>query len=88
MRLGSPSHRQLAARLEAVFAAEDVEGWAGCFVVLTDLKLRARFALRALRLEPPSGSGEVVPTGATAHTLPAIGPGGESVATVTVVPGR
>ncbi len=42
LRLGSPSSRQLAARLRATFANEDVETWGGCFVVLSDLKLRVR----------------------------------------------
>lgn len=42
VRLRSPSRRAVAAHVIALFDAEDVERWAGCFVVATDRKLRVR----------------------------------------------
>ena len=42
VRLREPGRTRLSERLRAVFAAEDVESWAGCFVVVTDHKARVR----------------------------------------------
>lgn len=42
IRLLNPSRRRLAARLHAVFAAEPVDTWVGCFVVVTERKIRIR----------------------------------------------
>jgi len=42
VRLASPSRRSLVDRVKRVFETEDVESWAGCFVVLTRRKLRVR----------------------------------------------
>lgn len=47
VRLHAPSWRALVARVEALFAGEDVAGWARCFVVATERKVRV---LRAARL--------------------------------------
>lgn len=37
-----PGRRVLKASIECLFRTEDVERWAGCFVVATDTKIRAR----------------------------------------------
>jgi len=42
IRLNNPSRRRLTARVEVVFNTERVEQWAGCFVVVTDRKVRVR----------------------------------------------
>lgn len=42
VRLHAPGRLALARRISALFAAEPVETWARCFVVLTDHKLRLR----------------------------------------------
>jgi len=42
VRLHSPSRLRLVERLEEVFQAEAVSEWAGCFVVVTDQKIRVR----------------------------------------------
>ena len=42
VRLREPGALALAERVEAVFAKEQVEQWARCFVVLTDRKIRIR----------------------------------------------
>jgi predicted nuclease of predicted toxin-antitoxin system len=42
VRLGNPSRRALLERLKDIFAAENVESWTRCFVVVTDRKLRLR----------------------------------------------
>jgi predicted nuclease of predicted toxin-antitoxin system len=42
VRLAEPGRTALTTRIEAVFRDEDVESWQGCFVVLTDHKLRVR----------------------------------------------
>lgn len=42
VRLKRPGLRALIAKLCGVFASEDVESWNGCFVVLSDSKLRIR----------------------------------------------
>jgi predicted nuclease of predicted toxin-antitoxin system len=42
VRLRDPARRSLIARVEALFRAGDVEGWARCFVVATDHRLRVR----------------------------------------------
>ncbi|MFB3880505.1 MAG: DUF5615 family PIN-like protein [Armatimonadota bacterium] len=44
VRLAEPGRSALATRVEAAFRDEDVEGWTGCLVVLTDRKLRIRRA--------------------------------------------
>jgi predicted nuclease of predicted toxin-antitoxin system len=40
LRLRTPNRAALAARLSAVFQAENAESWSGCFVVATDRKIR------------------------------------------------
>ena len=40
VRLVQPGRHALVRRIEAVFRAENVAAWAGCFVVLTEHKLR------------------------------------------------
>ena len=42
VRLATPGLRVLIAKLQAVFTTEDVESWHGCFVVVSDSKLRVR----------------------------------------------
>jgi predicted nuclease of predicted toxin-antitoxin system len=42
IRLHSPSRLTLIERLEELFQYENVSGWAGCFVVATDRKVRVR----------------------------------------------
>ena len=42
VRLRLPGRRALAERITAIFAREPVDSWIGCFVVVTDLKLRVR----------------------------------------------
>jgi predicted nuclease of predicted toxin-antitoxin system len=42
VRLGNPSRRALTMYIESFFRAEDVERWAGGFVVATDTKIRVR----------------------------------------------
>lgn len=42
VRLWDPSRRRLVARMRQVLATEPVELWAGCFVVISDHKLRVR----------------------------------------------
>lgn len=42
IRLKNPSRRSLNAKLDEVFRFEEVESWSGCFVVVTDSKLRVR----------------------------------------------
>lgn len=42
VRLRDPSRRRLIDRITQVFAAENVERWARCFVVVSDRKLRVR----------------------------------------------
>jgi predicted nuclease of predicted toxin-antitoxin system len=42
VRLKRPGLRALLEKLRSVFAREDVESWRGCFVVLSDSKLRVR----------------------------------------------
>ncbi len=42
IRLHSPSRLRLVERLEEVFLREAVSEWAGCFVVVTDQKIRVR----------------------------------------------
>jgi predicted nuclease of predicted toxin-antitoxin system len=40
VRLWMPGRSALAARITALFKQESVESWKGCFVVLSDSKLR------------------------------------------------
>jgi len=42
IRLREPSRRRLIERLNKTIEAESIEDWAGCFVVLSDRKLRVR----------------------------------------------
>jgi predicted nuclease of predicted toxin-antitoxin system len=42
LRLRAVSRRELIDRVTAIFTAEDVESWAGCFVVATEAKIRVR----------------------------------------------
>ncbi|WP_437929069.1 DUF5615 family PIN-like protein [Sorangium sp. So ce291] len=42
VRLADPGRRVLKAYIECLFRTEDVERWAGCFVVATDTKIRVR----------------------------------------------
>ena len=42
VRLRKPGRRALTARVRAAFEREDVAGWSGCFVVLTESKIRVR----------------------------------------------
>jgi len=42
VRLREPGRSALALRVRAAFEGEDVESWRGCFVVLTDHKVRVR----------------------------------------------
>ena len=42
VRLGSPSRRRLLNRVEEVFQYENVSVWPGCFVVVTEHKVRVR----------------------------------------------
>ncbi|MEO8378750.1 MAG: DUF5615 family PIN-like protein [Acidobacteriota bacterium] len=44
VRLKSPGRRALFAKVKAIFESENVESWRGCFVVLSDSKLRVRRA--------------------------------------------
>jgi predicted nuclease of predicted toxin-antitoxin system len=50
IRLRSPSRRKLIERVEEVFQYEIVSTWPGCFVVVTEQKVRVRRALH----QPPS----------------------------------
>ncbi len=42
MRLQSPSRQNLLLRTTELFETEDVNGWAGCFVVVTERKMRVK----------------------------------------------
>jgi predicted nuclease of predicted toxin-antitoxin system len=42
IRLRDPSRRRLVSRMEQVLRIETIEQWAGCFVVVSDRKLRGR----------------------------------------------
>jgi predicted nuclease of predicted toxin-antitoxin system len=42
VRLHEPSRMALAQRVESVFACENVDDWARCFIVVTDHKIRVR----------------------------------------------
>jgi predicted nuclease of predicted toxin-antitoxin system len=42
LRLHAPSWRALVARVKELFAQHDVAGWARCFVVATERKVRLR----------------------------------------------
>jgi len=42
VRLKRPGRGALMAKVSQVFASEDVESWMGCFVVLSDSKVRVR----------------------------------------------
>ena len=40
VRLHAPSRRALVAKVEELFAEQDVAGWQGCFVAATERKVR------------------------------------------------
>lgn len=42
VRLKSPKRRMLLEKVRVIFETEDVESWRGCFVVVSDTKLRVR----------------------------------------------
>ncbi len=42
IRLHSPSRLRLVERMQEAFQTEPVDEWAGCFVVVTDHKIRVR----------------------------------------------
>jgi predicted nuclease of predicted toxin-antitoxin system len=42
IRLQSPSRENLIARVTKLFDTEDVTGWVGCFIVVTERKIRIR----------------------------------------------
>src|ERR1700756_181087 len=42
IRLQSPSRRNLIARTTELFETENVSGWARCFVVVTERKIRVK----------------------------------------------
>ncbi len=42
IRLANSSRRHLTSRIEQLFKCEDVQSWKGCFVVVTDTKIRIR----------------------------------------------
>lgn len=44
VRLHSPSRANLIERITEIFQKEDVVHWAGCFIVATERKIRARGA--------------------------------------------
>ncbi len=52
VRLRQPSRRALSERVQEMFRSEDVGGWARCFVVATERKVRVRRPAGSL---PPSG---------------------------------
>ncbi len=43
VRLRSPGRISLIEKVQEVFETEDVDSWIGCFIVLTDRKLRIHF---------------------------------------------
>ena len=47
VRLAHPGRNALFERVSSVFETEDVDGWAGCLVVVTDRKVRVRRPARA-----------------------------------------
>jgi len=40
VRLHTPSWKRLVKRIVEIFETEDVSGWSGCFVVVTEAKVR------------------------------------------------
>jgi hypothetical protein len=42
VRLRSPGRMTLIRKIHEIFLVEDTTGWEGCFLVLSDLKLRIR----------------------------------------------
>jgi predicted nuclease of predicted toxin-antitoxin system len=42
VRMKRPGRRAVFEKVRALFETEDVESWRGCFVVLSDAKLRVR----------------------------------------------
>ncbi|MDE3135372.1 MAG: hypothetical protein KGL59_02255 [Acidobacteriota bacterium] len=55
VRLQSPSRRNLSERVEEIFQQENVEDWAGRFVVATERKVRFR--------RPPNEASSLSPPG-------------------------
>ena len=52
VRLRNPSRRALIARIQMVFQTEDVERWRGCFIVITERKIRVRYPKERSSSEP------------------------------------
>jgi predicted nuclease of predicted toxin-antitoxin system len=52
VRLREPSRRRLVERVRQILASESLESWAGCFIVISDHKLR----IRRPPPPPPRGS--------------------------------
>jgi predicted nuclease of predicted toxin-antitoxin system len=46
VRLRSPGRNALVNRIQMLFQTESVENWKGCFVVITDHKLRVRYPMK------------------------------------------
>ena len=42
IRLSNPSRSALIRKISAVFQSEDVKKWQGCFIIMTDNKLRIK----------------------------------------------
>jgi predicted nuclease of predicted toxin-antitoxin system len=42
LRLRSPSRRRLIERVEDILRSEDISNWSGCFVIVTEHKVRIR----------------------------------------------
>lgn len=42
IRLAKPGRFALRRRIQSVFTQENIESWAGCFVVVTEIKVRIR----------------------------------------------
>ncbi len=42
VRIGSPNLRILSEKITGIFGSENTEDWGGCFIVLTNRKLRIR----------------------------------------------
>jgi predicted nuclease of predicted toxin-antitoxin system len=43
IRLRDPGRNALLNRIETIFKSEEIERWHGCFVVVTDSKIRVRY---------------------------------------------
>jgi len=45
VRMGDPGREALLARIRSIFQAEAVDGWVGCIVSATEIKIRVRRAV-------------------------------------------